>query len=118
LLILASLSLAALGQYFLKLGANQLGAIGAEAAGRAAQVAFAAATNPMLIVGLGCYALGAVVWIIVLSRVQLSWAYPMLALNQVLVLLVGAVFFHEHVSMLRWGGVLLIITGVVMVSRS
>ena len=118
LLILASLTFAAVGQYFLKVGANQLGTLGAEAAGRAFQVALAAATNPWLITGLTCYALGAVTWIIVLTRVQLSWAYPMLALNQVLVLLVGAVFLHEHVSMLRWGGVLLIMTGVVLVSRS
>jgi multidrug transporter EmrE-like cation transporter len=118
LLILASLTFAAVGQYFLKLGAGQLGVIGAEAAGRAGQVAWAAATNPWLIEGLGCYGLGAVTWIIVLSRAQLSWAYPMLALNQVLVLLVGAFLFHEHVSMLRWGGVLLIVTGVFMVSRS
>jgi drug/metabolite transporter (DMT)-like permease len=42
----------------------------------------------------------------------------MLALNQVLVLLVGALFLHEHVSMLRWGGVLLVVTGVFLVSRS
>lgn len=118
LLILASLTFAAVGQYFLKMGANQLGTIGAEAAGRALQVAMAAATNLNLIVGLGFYGLGAVTWIIVLTRAQLSWAYPMLALNQVLVLLVGAVFLHEHVSMLRWSGVLLIIAGVVLVSRS
>lgn len=118
LLILASLTFAAVGQYFLKMGANQLGALGGEAAGRAFQVAWAAATNPWLVTGLTCYGLGAVTWIIVLTRVQLTWAYPMLALNQVLVLLVGALFLGEHVSMVRWGGVLLIVTGVFMVSRS
>jgi uncharacterized membrane protein len=118
LLILASLTFAAVGQFFLKTGANQLGTIGAEAAGRALQVAISAATNLNLIIGLGFYGLGAVTWIIVLTRAQLSWAYPMLALNQVLVLLVGALFLHEHVSMLRWSGVLLIIFGVVLVSRS
>lgn len=118
LLILASLTLAAVGQYFLKMGANQLGALGGEAAGRAFQVAWMAATNPWLVTGLTCYGLGAVTWIIVLTRVQLTWAYPMLALNQVLVLLVGALFLHEQVSMLRWGGVLLIVTGVFLVSRS
>ncbi|MOA62691.1 putative 4-amino-4-deoxy-L-arabinose-phosphoundecaprenol flippase subunit ArnE [compost metagenome] len=57
-------------------------------------------------------------WIIVLTRVQLSWAYPMLALNQVLILLIGWGLLKEPVSPLRWGGVLLIITGVVLVSRS
>ena len=118
LLILASLTFAAVGQYFLKIGANELGALGGEAAGRAFEVAWKAATNPWLVTGLTCYGLGAVTWIIVLTRVQLTWAYPMLALNQVLVLLVGLLFLGEHVSMLRWGGVLLIVTGVFMVSRS
>ncbi|MFN3429583.1 MAG: EamA family transporter [Candidatus Sericytochromatia bacterium] len=118
LLILASLTFAAIGQYFLKIGANELGALGGSDAGRAFDVAWKAATNPWLVTGLTCYGLGAVTWIIVLTRVQLSWAYPMLALNQVLILLIGWGILKEPVNPLRWGGVLLIITGVVLVSRS
>jgi multidrug transporter EmrE-like cation transporter len=117
-LIVSSIVLSVLGQYALKLGARQLGQVGVEDAGRAATLAWAAATNPYLIAGLACYGLGAVTWILVLTRVPLSWAYPMLALNQVLILFVAATFLGEHVSALRWGGVLLIITGVFMVSRS
>lgn len=118
LLILTSILLSVLGQYSLKVGAGRLGEVGVEQAGRAAAIATAAATNPYLIAGLACYALGAVTWIMVLTRVPLSWAYPILALNQVLILLVAATFLGEHVSALRWGGVLLIITGVFLVSRS
>lgn len=117
-LIISSIVLSVLGQYALKLGARQLGQVGVEDAGRAATLAWAAATNPYLIAGLACYGLGAVTWILVLTRVPLSWAYPMLALNQVLILFVAATFLGEHVSAMRWGGVLLIITGVFMVSRS
>ena len=54
----------------------------------------------------------------VLTRVPLSWAYPILALNQVLILLVAATFLGETVSAMRWAGVFLIITGVFLVSRS
>ena len=118
LLIFASILLSVCGQYVLKVGAKQLGQVGVEDAGRAATVAFAAATNPYIIGGLAFYGLGAVTWIMVLTRVPLSWAYPILALNQVLILLVAATFLGEHVSAMRWGGVLLIITGVFLVSRS
>lgn len=117
-LIVSSIVLSVLGQYALKLGARQLGQVGVEDAGRAATLVWAAATNPYLIAGLTCYGLGAITWILVLTRVPLSWAYPMLALNQVLILFVAATFLGEHVSAMRWGGVLLIITGVVLVSRS
>lgn len=118
LLILASILLSTCGQYVLKVGAKQLGQVGVEDANRAMTVAWAAATNPWIIGGLGCYALGAVTWIMVLTRVPLSWAYPILALNQVLILLVAATFLGETVSMMRWCGVLLIISGVYLVSRS
>jgi multidrug transporter EmrE-like cation transporter len=118
LLILASILMSVAGQYVLKVGAKQLGQVGVEDAGRAANVIFAAATNPWIIGGLACYGLGAVTWIMVLTRVPLSWAYPILALNQVLILAVAAAFLGEQVSALRWGGVVLIITGVFLVSRS
>lgn len=118
LLILTSILLSVAGQYVLKVGARQLGQVGVEDAGRAASVAWAAATNPYIFGGLAFYALGAVTWIMVLTRVPLSWAYPILALNQVLILLVASLFLGEQVSMVRWGGVLLIVTGVFLVSRS
>ncbi|MEB3220440.1 MAG: EamA family transporter [Candidatus Sericytochromatia bacterium] len=117
-LILTSILLSVLGQYALKTGAGRLGQVGVESAGRATELALAAAANPWLIGGLACYALGAVTWIMVLTRVPLSWAYPILALNQVLILLVAAFLLGEHVSAMRWGGVLLIVTGVFLVSQS
>lgn len=117
-LILASIGLSVLGQYALKLGARQLGQVGVEDAGRAVSLVWSAAANPYLIAGLACYALGAVTWIMVLTRVPLSWAYPILALNQVLILIIAATFLGEHVSAMRWAGVMLIVTGVFLVSRS
>lgn len=118
LLILVSIAFAAGGQFVLKRGANQLGAIGQEAAGHVVGTVWHAATNPWIVGGLGLYALGAVAWIVVLTRVPLSWAYPILALNNIVILLISIVFLHEQVSAIRWGGVLLIIAGVYMVSRS
>jgi drug/metabolite transporter (DMT)-like permease len=118
LLILASIIASVAGQYVLKTGAGQLGTLGVEQAHNGLAIAFKAATNPWIIGGLGCYALGAVSWIVVLTRVPLSWAYPILALNQILILLVAWLFLGETVSAQRWCGALLVVAGVIMVSRS
>ncbi len=117
-LIVVSILLSTVGQFVLKTGAKQLGEVGVEAAGQAWQIGWMAATNPWIVAGLGCYGLGAVTWIMVLTRVPLSWAYPILALNQVLILAVAWLFLGEQVNALRWSGVLLIIAGVFLVSRS
>jgi multidrug transporter EmrE-like cation transporter len=118
LLILASIMASVAGQYVLKVGAKQLGTLGVEQAAKGVTIAITAATNPWIIGGLACYGLGAVAWIMVLTRVPLSWAYPILALNQILVLMVAWLFLGETVGPMRWCGALLIVSGVVLVSRS
>ena len=118
LLILASIFASVIGQLVLKTGAKQLGTLGVEQANKGVQIAINAAMNPWIIGGLACYALGAVAWIMVLTRVPLSWAYPILALNQIIILLLAWAVFGETVSAVRWAGALLIVAGVVLVSRS
>jgi drug/metabolite transporter (DMT)-like permease len=71
-----------------------------------------------LYAGLGSIAVGAVFWLAAISRVNLSWAYPMLAMGYVLVLVFSRLILHEHVSVVRWGGTLLIVIGVYLISRS
>jgi multidrug transporter EmrE-like cation transporter len=118
LLILASIVASVLGQFVLKTGAKQLGTLGVEQANNGLHHAFVAATNPWILGGLACYGLGAVTWIMVLTRVPLSWAYPILALNQIFILLVAWMFLGEQVNAMRWGGALMVVAGVVIVSRS
>ena len=57
-------------------------------------------------------------WLLALSRAQLSFAYPFMALSYVLVVLFSLLFFREDVSILRWSGILVICLGVFLVSRS
>ncbi len=73
---------------------------------------------PRIWAGFGCFIVGAVFWLSVLSRVNLSWAYPMLSLGYILILLVSAILLKEHVSMIRWVGALVICAGIVLVFRS
>jgi len=55
---------------------------------------------------------------IVLSKVELSIAYPMLSMGYVFVLLASWILFSEPVTMIRWLGVMVIMAGVTLISRT
>lgn len=71
--------------------------------------------NPYCLAGLVCYALSTVCWLAILSKVDLSFAYPMISIGYVAVLLMSAFFFGEEVTLLRWLGVLLIGVGIISI---
>jgi multidrug transporter EmrE-like cation transporter len=74
--------------------------------------------NPFIILGFACYVVSAVVWLLVLSRVEVSVAYPMVSLGYVLNAFAAYYFFGENLSMLRVTGTLVILLGVFLVARS
>lgn len=97
--ILAGVLFAAAGQVALKVGAD----------GRKALIEF---FNAWIVLGLVCYAIGTLLWIFSLSRVGLTVVYPFTALTFVLVYLAGIVAFGEHVGLVQWLGVALILAGL------
>lgn len=114
LLILASVSLSALAQLALKLGTSAAGGrangIGGEVSGLI--------QSPMILVGLGLYGVGALLWLFVLGRAPLSLAYPFVGIGFILTMLAGAFFLDENLNATRVLGTLLIATGCVLVARS
>ncbi len=64
------------------------------------------------------YGLSAVCWLWVLSRAQLSFAYPILSLAFPIVVGLSALLFSESLSPMRWTGVGLIVVGVSFLSRT
>jgi uncharacterized membrane protein len=60
----------------------------------------------------------AMVWILAVSKAQLSFLYPFMALSYVLVALFSLLLFKEDVGVLRWLGIIVICAGVFLVSRS
>ena len=64
------------------------------------------------------YALSAICWLWVLSRAQLSYAYPVLALSFPIVVGLSAIFFSEVISPVRWIGVGAIVVGVSLIART
>ena len=60
----------------------------------------------------------ALAWILAVSKAQLSYIYPFMALSYVLVALFSLLVFKENVNALRWAGIAAIVIGVILVSRS
>jgi len=117
LLVLAGVLLNAVAQLLLKAGANAVGHFEFTAA-NAIPVGVKLAMQPPIVGGLACYVVSVVVWVMALSRVEVSIAYPMLSLGYVVNAIAAHYLFGEAVSPMRVIGILVIIVGVVMVARS
>ena len=116
-LILIGVVLNACAQLMLKAGADRVGEVEIQLqsivlAGK--ELAFSAP----IIGGLTCYVLSVVVWILALSRVEVSIAYPMLSIGYVVNAFAAWVLFGETLTALRLTGVVVIILGVWMVASS
>lgn len=116
-LLLVTVGLNVAGQFLMKQGMSHVGTIGGNVSVMAEGLA-KAFLNPYVIGGVGAYGLSSIFWLILLSRVELSYAYPALSLGYVLVTLVGAFLLGENVSSMRWLSVMVICVGVVLLSRS
>ena len=64
------------------------------------------------------YAVSILLWIVVLSKVEVSFAYPFLSIGYVVAALVGYYFFGESLSLIRVAGIIIICVGVYLISRS
>jgi multidrug transporter EmrE-like cation transporter len=118
--ILLSVTLAAVAQLTLKHGINQVTAQGAQPldlkdpAGTAVRIASSASVW----FGLVIFALSAAVWLIVLSRASLSFAYPFASLTYVIILMFDRFVLDQSIPGIRYAGVALIIAGIILVSRT
>jgi drug/metabolite transporter (DMT)-like permease len=118
LLILIAVLVGVAGQLSLKMGMNHVGTIDATSVAQPVETLSNVFRSPMVWVGLALYGLGAVAWLIVLSRLDLSFAYPFLALSYAITPILAWRLLDEPISALRWLGIAVIISGVLIVSRT
>lgn len=117
-LIFISITIATAGQLLLKIGMDQVGQIGFENLNHLLPTLIQIFTTPVILVGLLCYVFSALGWLAVLSRLDLSYAYPMLAIMYVLIPLASRIFLGEAIPPLRWLGIIVVVVGVLIVSRT
>lgn len=117
LLLLVGVLLNAVAQLLLKAGTNLLGDLHL---GLDAWVAtgLRIATCPPILGGLACYGISVVVWIVALSRVPVSQAYPLLSIGYVVNALAAYWLLGESLSALKVTGIGFILLGVVLVARA
>jgi len=115
--LLIAISLGAFGQISLKHGMKQAGDLGKPGLGLISGVVRAVFT-PYVLLGLLLYAISSGFWLVVISPGgwKLSYAYPMIAISYVLVVLLSRVFFGDKVVALQWVGIMLMCTGLALAS--
>jgi multidrug transporter EmrE-like cation transporter len=116
-LILSGVLLNAAAQLLLKAGTSSVGAF-AFSAGNLVPVGMRLVSDPRILGGLGCYAISVVVWIMALSRVEVSLAYPMLSIGYVINAFAAWQLFGEALTAQRMIGIGTIVVGVFLVARS
>lgn len=116
IILFASIALATGGQLLLKAGMNQVGTISDfAAAGGLIPLVVRVLTTWQVVVGLGVFGLSAVFWLVTLSRVPLSTAYPAVSLSYVLILAFSVIALGERPSIAVWTGALLIMLGITLI---
>src|ERR1700674_6068556 len=116
-LILIGVLLNAAAQLLLKAGTNSVGTF-VFSRDNIVPVGWQLATEPHIIAGMSCYVISVVVWVLALSRVEVSIAYPMLSIGYLLNALAAWYFFDEMMSPQRLAGIGIILIGVYVLART
>lgn len=116
-LLMLGVLLNAAAQLLLKAGTNRVGEF-AFTLDNVLPVGARLAQSPPILAGMACYAVSLVVWILALSRVPVSIAYPMLSIGYVVNALAAWWLFGESITAQKLVGIGFIVVGVYLVARS
>ncbi len=117
-IMLLAVTAGTVGDILLAKGMKEMGDISAMNLRGILNAAYQALSTPKLIIGTAMLAIFFFLWLAVLSWEDLSVALPMQALNYVLVAFLAQFYLGEQVSPLRWGGIVLVCIGVILITKS
>lgn len=118
LILLIGLVFESAGVVLLKKGMTSVGDVKAITVAEVTRVLLAGATNPQILLGVFFEALFFACLLILMSRSDISFLWPLTALSFVFATLAAMWFLHEHVSPIRWAGVVCIMFGAALISYS
>jgi drug/metabolite transporter (DMT)-like permease len=117
-LLAISVIFAVSGQFTLKSAMNEIGRIGKQQVKTPVTTVVRTLKEPKLWLGLVLFGISSVFWLVVLSRVSLSIAYPLVGLSYIVVVFISRYFLHESVPAMRWLGVTVIALGIALIGIS
>ena len=113
-----SVGFAVAGQLTLKSAMDQIGRIGGAEVAAPLETIGRAAREPRLWAGLFLFGISSLFWLVVLSRVPLSVAYPFVGISYIFVVGFARFVLHEHIPGLRWIGVAVVAMGIAIIGLS
>ncbi len=116
LYIAMTIALTVFGQIAIKMQVMQAGPMPADSHGKLLFL-LKLLLNPWIIAAFAAAFLASVAWMGAMSKFELSHAYPFMALNFVIVLLLSGWLFHEPLSLAKLGGVALICIGTLIAAQ-
>ncbi len=114
-ILVASIALATAGQVLLKSGMDRVGEISGVAMGEVLALVLKVLSTWQVVAGLAAFGVSAILWLVTLSRLPLSVAYPVVALGYVLILAFSVLVLHERPAPLVYVGTALIMVGISLV---
>lgn len=114
--IIIAVVIGIVGQILIKKGLNSIENL--DFSGQLIRSYIKVFSSPLNIAGVLIYFSSALFWLYGLSKVNLSYAYPFLALSYVLILLTSWIFLGEDIPTLRWIGVMVICFGIFILYKS
>lgn len=117
-LFIVGIGFGAVGALLMKVGASSLGAL---QLGNLSDLLFFFGkflTNFIIMAGMALYFLSAAAWLFLLTRLDISYVQPILALTYVVTPILAIIFLSESIPPMRWLGIVIIIIGVFIVART
>ena len=119
LFIISSVSLSAFAQIVLKMGmSNAKVQNDLIIAANLFEKLYIALTNVYVVAGISMYLLSMILWLVVLSKIDVSVAYPFVGLGFIITMVLGFLLLNEQISAMRVMGTILVVCGVLMVSST
>ena len=116
IIVLICVIMGSFGQIYMKMGLKETGGI--ELNQLITSKLFTIIFNKYVFTGVVLYLLATLLWFVVLSKAELSFAYPLISLGYVLTAVLAIFYFQENVTLIRWLGIVLILSGVFLITRS
>ena len=117
-LVLICVLAGAAGQIFWKEGMSSMHKINGIKDLMQVKTAWDIFTNKYIIIGIFLYAMSVFLWLGAMSTLDVSFMYPLLSLGYIVTAILAFIFIGEHVTLIRWAGITLVIAGCILITRS